>query len=103
MPKRKNLYDTFLEWVSDLKEQGLLPKYKGSRIVTPYTSHICSECYTQGRGLRKTRAKNIAYDEFKCIDPECGYMGNRHANSARISALLLKLQIETVPFPLSTG
>ncbi len=103
MVKEKVLYDTFLEWVSDLKEQGLLPKYKGSRIVTPYTSHICSECYTQGRGLRKTRAKNIAYDEFKCTDPVCGYVGNRHANSARMGALLLKLQIETVPFPLSTG
>jgi len=103
MPKEKVLYDTFLEWVSDLKEQGLLPKYKGSRIVTPYTSHICSECYTHGRGLRTTRAKNIGYDAFKCTDYNCGYVGNRHANSARMGALLLKEQIETVPFPLSTG
>jgi hypothetical protein len=103
MPKEKVLYDTFLEWVSDLKEQGLLPKYKGSRIVTPYTSHICSECYTHGRGLRTTRAKNIGYDAFKCTDYNCGYVGNRHANSARMGALLLKEQIETIPFPLSTG
>ena len=103
LPKEKRLYDTFLEWAKDLKEQGLLPDYEGTRIVTPYTSQVCSECYTRGRGLRKTRAKTIGYDEFKCTVPACGYVGNRHSNSARISALLLKEQIESVPFPLSTG
>jgi len=103
LPKEKGLYDIFLEWAKDLKEQGFLPNYKGTRIVSPYISQCCSECFAQGRGLRKTRAKTIAYDEFKCTDPDCDYVGNRHSNSARISALLLKEQIETVPFPLSTG
>jgi hypothetical protein len=103
LPKEKRLYETFLEWAKDLKAQGLLPKYQETRIVSPYTSQVCSECYIQGRGLRKTRANTIAYDAFKCTDPECGYTGNRHANSARMGALLLKQQIETVPLPLSTG
>jgi len=103
LPKEKRLYDSFKEWASDLKEQGLLPDYEGTRIVTPYTSQVCSECYTRGRGLRKTRVNTIAYDAFKCTDPVCGYEGNRHSNSARISALLLKEQIKAVPFPLSTG
>jgi hypothetical protein len=103
MPKEKRIYDTFLEWAKNLKEQGLLPKYKEIRIVSPYNTQVCSECYTQGRGLRKTRAKTTIYDVFKCIDPNCGYVGNRHSNSARMGALLLRKQIETAPFPLSTG
>jgi hypothetical protein len=69
LPKDKKLYDTFLEWALDLKEQEILPNYKETRIVTPYTSQYCSECYTQGRGLRKTRAKTLAYDEYNCTDP----------------------------------
>ena len=103
LPKEKDLYELYLEWISDLKEQGLLLNYKETRVITPYTSQACSECYAQGRGLRKTRAKNIAYNEFKCTDPDCYYVGNRHSNSARMSALLLKHQIEATPFPLSTG
>ncbi|MFX1518892.1 MAG: hypothetical protein ACFFCD_03075 [Promethearchaeota archaeon] len=103
LPKEKRLYETFLEWTKDLKAQGLLSKYQETRIVSPYTSQVCSECYTQGRGLRKTRANTTGYDEFKCTDSECGYAGNRHANSARMGALLLKQQIETTPLPLSTG
>jgi hypothetical protein len=103
LPKEKNLYDTFLEWPLDLKVQGLLPNYKGTRIVSPYTCQYCSECYIQGRGLRKTRVKTLAYHEYHCAVPGCGYRGNRHSNSSRISALLLKEQIKTAPFPLSTG
>jgi hypothetical protein len=103
LPKGKDLYKIFREWASDLKVQGVLPSYKETRVISPFNSQSCSECFTQGRGLRRTRSKNVAYDEFKCSDPACNYVGNRHANSARISALLLKQQIETDPFPLSTG
>ena len=103
LPKQKILYEEFIEWASDLKEQRILPNYEETRVISPYTSQACSECLAKGRGLRKTRDKNIAYDEFKCTAPNCEYVGNRHANSARISALLLKENNESTPFPLSTG
>jgi hypothetical protein len=103
MPKDKGLYDTLLDWARDLKEQRFLPNYKGTIIISPYTSQCCSECYAHGRGMRRTRTNTTTYDEFKCTDSDCGYRGNRHSNSARMSALLLKQQIETAPFPLSTG
>ncbi|MBD3230028.1 MAG: hypothetical protein GF329_17735 [Candidatus Lokiarchaeota archaeon] len=108
MPKRKELFSEFRRWAPDLKKQGILTRFQEVRIISPYTSQVCSEHLARGHGIKKTRKKGAPYDRFECTDKSCRYSGNRHANSARIQALLLKYQIDAellnylLPFPLST-
>jgi hypothetical protein len=103
MPLRKGLYEGFIEWAADLQAQGYLPKYQETRVVSPYTSQVCSEHLARGQGMKRSRAKNTPYHDFVCTDPSCAYHGSRHSNSARVGALLLQKQVESPPLPLSTG
>jgi hypothetical protein len=97
MPKKKALFDLFVEWAEDLRAQGLLPYYRETRLVPPVSRDFCAQCFVEGRGLRKTRAPESLWDEFICADLACGYRGSSHANSARLAALLLKNQVESQP------
>lgn len=102
LPKRKQLYDDFLQWADDLKHQGILPNYEDTIVVSPYTSQICSECFkTTGRAARTLR-KGIPWDEFECTI--CGKHSNRHSNAAHVSALQLQHNIHQVtPSPISSN
>jgi len=82
LPKRKVLYDIFRKWASDLHEAGLLPSYRDTIPVRPFTSSICGECMKPG--LRQ----GATYDDIIC--PHCGHVGNRHSNAARVAAKLLQ-------------
>ncbi|MHA1147366.1 MAG: hypothetical protein ACTSR8_03900 [Promethearchaeota archaeon] len=116
LPKRKGLYDEFKQWAQDLSDQGLLPKYQGTIPVSPFNSQVCAHCFQRTGEQKKTKVKNIPYDEFCC--KSCGRSTqqnpviNRHSNSARVSALLLKNQVhpqtnfinhDFSPSPLTTG
>jgi len=101
MPKARGLLAVVQAWAADLQAQGWLPQFKGIDLVPLCSSEVCAGCVAQGRGLRKTRASGCPYHEFHCT--ECGLRGDRHANSARVTALLLQGMIENRPLPLSTG
>ena len=103
MPKKSSLYILFQNWANDLQAQGFLPHYRETRLIPPVSREICAQCVSKGRGLRKTRVKNLPWDEFRCTDPGCGYQGISHVNNARVAALRLKDQIKSAPLPLSTG
>jgi hypothetical protein len=100
MPKARGLLALVQAWAADLQAQGWLPQLKAIRLVPLSSSAICATCVAQGRGMRKTRAAGCPYHEFYCT--ECGTRGDRHANSARVAALLLQRMIENRPLPLST-
>lgn len=92
MPKRQALFEEFKEWAKDLKKAGILPNYKSTRAVMPYTGQICDECLSTTGKMKRTGKKDTPYKKFTCMD--CGSEGGRHQVSARVSALLLKQQVE---------
>lgn len=92
MPKRQTLFEEFKEWAKDLKQAGIFSNYESTRAVTPYTGQICDECLAT-TGKIERLGKKVAFNEkFMCVD--CGNEGDRHQVSARVSALLLKQQVE---------
>ena len=98
LPKEKALFDECRRWARDLKEQGLLPRYRDTIPVSPFTSQACAACFQQAGTLSRTRANGIPYHDFKC--DACGRSTTsephltRHSNSARLSALLLQAHLE---------
>jgi len=92
MPKRKGLYREFTGWAADLAAGGDLPMYKSTRVMKPFSSAACSECFRRTGKLKRTRAAGIPYDDFRCS--ACGHESDRHANSASTSAQLLKRAME---------
>jgi len=94
LPKQKALFEEFRQWALDLSDQGLLPRYQGTTPVSPFNSQTCGHCFQQTGKQKKTKVKNIPYDEFQCNN--CGRSTkhesklHRHSNSARVSALLLQ-------------
>lgn len=100
MPKDKNMYGEFVRWAEDLKRQQILPSYKETKLVSPYTSSICPSCYTndiKNGEFHRTRDKNTDYDVFRCTAEGCGYEShNRHACSARVGAIELRHLVENV-------
>lgn len=92
MPKRHQLFEEFEGWARDLKQSGILPNYEDTIAVTPYTGQVCDQCLATTGKLKRTRKKDSPSTTFKCV--ECGTEGDRHQVSARVSALLLKQQVE---------
>ncbi|TFG12848.1 MAG: hypothetical protein EU535_05720 [Promethearchaeota archaeon] len=88
MPNRKHLFDEFVIWAQDLKEQGLLPHYQLTEPVSPFTSRVCAECFQKTGKMRRSLKPNTSYHNVTCSI--CGWKGDRHSNSARVSALLLQ-------------
>jgi len=101
MPKARGLLVQVQAWAADLQAQGALPDFKAIQLVPLTSSEVCAACVAQWRGLRKMRAVGCPYHEFECA--VCGMRGDRHANAARVAALLLQSRIEKRPLPLSTG
>ena len=88
MPKRLALFTEFTEWAHDLKSLGYLPEYKATEPVSPYTSRICGECFSKHQTPTRSLENTKDYNRKKC--KQCGRTVDRHANAARVGALLLK-------------
>ncbi|MHC4229169.1 MAG: hypothetical protein ACYSW0_17215 [Planctomycetota bacterium] len=97
MPKKKGLMAEFKAWARDLKDAGTLPRFEKVVPVSPYTSQACDACFAKTGKQSRTRSKETRYHEFKCTMSGCpskGTIANRHEVSARVSAIMLKQQVE---------
>ena len=103
MPLRQELFYEFSDWAKDLQEEGFLKNFDEIVFIPPVSSDYCSEHVKNGLGLKKTRDKSAPYHEFRCTDPACGYISDRHSNAARVGAIMLSNLITSVPSPLSTA
>lgn len=94
LPTRKALFEEFRQWAQNLSDQELLPHYQDTIPVSPFNSQVCAHCLQRTGEQKKTKVKNIPYDEFQCRS--CGRSTqhdrtiHRHSNSARVAALLLQ-------------
>ncbi|TXT54456.1 MAG: hypothetical protein BAJALOKI1v1_2170010 [Promethearchaeota archaeon] len=103
LPKRKELFSEVRQWAEDLREQGILPHYEALVPVSPFHSQICAHCFQKTGTQKRTRQKNIPYDEFRCTDCKRGTHADaaltRHSNSARVSALVLQEYLTSLKAP----
>ena len=91
LPARKGLYERCLSWATDLKKQGFLPVFEQLIPISPFTSQACGPCFLATGKMKRTRKANIPYNAHECL--KCGIRGNRHSNSAQVSALLVKKHV----------
>ncbi len=93
LPKRKAQFELFREWVEDLRDQKLIPRYQDTIAVSPYTSQNCGDCIKCTGSLNRMLVKGLPYDEFQCS--KCGKRGNRHSNAAQVAANLLRSLVQS--------
>lgn len=92
MPKHKGLMDEYSMTCGDLARENFLPDLEGIHVAYPYTSQICDECLAKDGIARRSRDPSIGYHEFRCT--ACNQQGDRDHVASRVSALLLKREIE---------